>query len=63
MLHKQDKYNTDKREVNVSAVVPSWVDDRLRLIAFEKRISRSEVISLILANALFEKEPNSEKHD
>ena len=63
----QDKQQA-KRDTNVSAIVPSWVDDILRRIAFEKRIGRSEVVSDILVEALLEEalleeEPDAESHD
>ncbi len=48
----EENKQLEKREVNVSAVVPSWVDDILRRISFEERISRSEVVNNILIAAL-----------
>ena len=61
MIQQENKQHTDKREVNISAIVPSWVDDAIRRIAFEKRISRSVVVSDILVRVLADEDPDSEQ--
>jgi len=49
----------DKREARVSASIPQWVDDRLRLLAYQNKTTRSKVVCDLLVNVLSEEKPGN----
>ena len=52
----RNKTTEDRREAHVSASVPKWVDDKLRLLAYQNKATRSRVVCDLLVKLFTEEE-------